>query len=95
MHIVAGRHPRYFCKKIRIMLTREEIEQIGRECAEQKMTLRNYLARKGIAPHQYYRWKRNQTTCHRSQELPFLWQPRSGGANKNLSQDGTWNSAVR
>ena len=38
MHIVAGRHPRYFCKKIRIMLTREEIEQIGRECAEQKMT---------------------------------------------------------
>ena len=40
------------------MLTREEIEAIERECAEQHISQHEYLDSHGIARHQFYRLKR-------------------------------------
>jgi len=58
MHIVAWREPGYLCKKSKLMMTREEIAAIDRECEEQHISLQDYLESHGIAKHQYYRWKR-------------------------------------
>ena len=58
MHIVAMREGDYICKKPEIMMTREEIAAIDRECEEQHISQQAYLESHGIARHQYYRWKR-------------------------------------
>ena len=58
MHIVAWRELGYLCKKSKLMMTREEIAAIDRECEEQHISQQEYLEKHGIARHQYYRWKR-------------------------------------
>lgn len=58
MHIVAWREPGYLCKKSKLMMTREGIAAIDRECEAQHISQQDYLERHGIARHQYYRWKR-------------------------------------
>ena len=58
MHIVVWRELGYLCKKSKLMMTREEIAAIDRECEEQHISQQEYLEKHGIARHQYYRWKR-------------------------------------
>ena len=80
MHIVAGRDPRYFCKNRDLMMTREEIAAIDRECEEQHISQQEYLDSHGIARHQYYRWKRKYREEDEQSLVPAGFVPMMPGA---------------
>ena len=75
MHIVAGRDPRYFCKNRDLMMTREEIAAIDRECEEQHISQQDYLESHEIAKHQYYRWKRKYREEDERSQVPAGFVP--------------------
>ncbi len=58
MHIVASISLGYLCKKVRDMLTREQILEIDSYCAEHGVTCQSRLEELRIPRHQYFRWKR-------------------------------------
>ena len=51
LHLVAGRDPRYFCKKGNGMLAREQILEIDHYCAEHKMSLEARIDEIGVPHH--------------------------------------------
>lgn len=80
MHIVAWREPGYLCKKSKLMMTREEIAAIDRECDEQHISQQDYLDSHGIARHQYYRWKRKYREEDKQSLVPAGFVPMMPGA---------------
>jgi len=61
-------------------MTREEIAQIDKECAEQHISQQEYLESHGIARHQYYRWKRKYKEEDAAALVPAGFVPMMPGA---------------
>lgn len=70
------------------MLTREEIEKIDRECAEQHLTQQEYLSRHGIARHNYYRWKRRYKEEDGQSLVPAGFVPLMPGTSQPVRSGG-------
>ena len=81
MHIVAWRELGYLCKKSKLMMTREEIAAIDRECEEQHISQQEYLEKHGITRHQYYRWKRRYREEDARSLVPAGFVPMMPGAD--------------
>ena len=79
MHIVAMGERGYLCEKTEIMMTREEIAAIDRECEEQHISQQAYLESHGIARHQYYRWKRRYREEDEQSLIPAGFVPMMPG----------------
>ena len=62
------------------MLTREEIERIDRECADQHISQQDYLESHGIARHQFYRWKRHYKEEDEQSLVPAGFVPMMPGS---------------
>ena len=88
MHIVAGRDPRYICKKFRDMLTREQILEIDTYCAEHKVSQNVRLDELNIPRHQFYRWKKKYREADESGGAP------DGGAFVQLAPGGAFVSPM-
>ena len=57
LHIVAGSDPRYFCKKVIAMLTREQVLEVQSYCAEHRISQKARLEELNINVSQFYRWQ--------------------------------------
>lgn len=70
----------YICEKTEIMMTREEIAAVDRECEEQHISQQAYLESREIARHQYYRWKRRYREEDEQSLVPAGFVPMMQGS---------------
>ena len=71
MHIVAGSDARYFCKKGKLMMTREEILSIEEYCAEHKISHKKRLEELGIPFWNFYKAKQKYRRADEQDAQPF------------------------
>ena len=85
---MAGFKPGYLCKNVLDMLTREQILEIDRYCAEHKVRLEARIDEIGVPRHQYYRWKKKYREEDAAGKTP------SEGAFLQLSPGGAYISPM-